>query len=42
MVVILVGNFPGGNHPGGIFQGEVFPSTVNLSENIRTITETMT
>ena len=40
--VILGGNFPGGNHPGGIFQGEVFPSTVNLSENIPTITETMT
>ena len=42
MGVILGGNFPGGNHPGGIFQGEVFPSTVNLSENIPTITETMT
>ena len=39
--VILGGNFPGGNHPGSIFPGGSFPSTVNLSENIPTITETM-
>ena len=35
--IVRVGVILGGNFPGGSF-----PSTVNLSENIPTITETMT